>query len=132
MANDIHSYSHLATLTLEQLHLDLHLGVTEDEQRTPQKVLIFLTLFFPELPQACINDSLEDTVCYHKLCTEIHNYCTGKTFKLIEYLGYQLYLVARKITPPSVKIHITVEKCNPPIEYLHGSALFTYTDLKDC
>ncbi len=129
MTLDIHSHSHPATLQLEKIQLDVHLGVTDEERSIPQQVFIFLTIFFPTIPQACINDALEDTVCYHRLCTAIQDYCAGKSFKLIEYLGYQLFTLIRPIIPETAKIHITVEKCNPPIEYLRGSAIFTYSDL---
>lgn len=131
MANDIYSYSHQSTLTLEKLYLEIHLGATEDERNIPQKVFIFLTLFFPEAPKACISDNLDDTICYHKLCTAIQTYCTEKHFNMIEHLGYQIYTVARELILSPIKIHIKVEKCNPPIEYLLGSAIFTYTDVNE-
>lgn len=118
-----------STLTLEKLHLKLHLGVEAAERQIPQEVYVTVMLFFTAVPAACTTDQLEETVCYDKLCTAIKAYTVNKSFKLIEYLGFELYKVTREIIDSSIKIHIIVEKCNPPIEDMHGSAIFSYNDI---
>ena len=117
-----------ATLTLDKLQLDLHIGAGEEERRTTQKIWVHLVFVFPLPPKACQSDKLEDTVCYHDICIKIKNYCHNKSFKLIESLAYQLYVVLREDIDPTVTLSLTVEKCNPPIEGLVGSTRFTYSE----
>lgn len=116
-----------SVITLNDLRLNINLGLYEEERNAPQEVRISFKLFFKDAPKACNNDDIQDTVCYFTISEAIKAYCSDKEFKLIEYLAKELHGEIKKITPPMVKIWVMVEK-HPPIKKLAGSAAFEYTE----
>jgi dihydroneopterin aldolase len=86
---------------------------------------INLTIVFHKLPQGCMTDQLQDTVCYATLIDVIKNFCRTKSFHLVEHLAYQLYkLVKQTITSANIRLQI---KKKPNIENL-GCCVFELND----
>lgn len=83
-------------LTLEKLNLKVNLGYSAEERSFPQWISLRVQLSFTKLPLACINDNLNDTLCYASLSEDLQNFCNGRSFKLIEALTYQLYQFLKK------------------------------------
>lgn len=116
-------------MSLEELLVPMHIGVTEGERANKQDIKISFSLFFPEAPKACQTDALEDTECYHKIADVVRAYCASHEVKLLEFLCHELYQQVRSIIAAPVKLWVRVEKCNPPIEGLQGATSFEYSDV---
>jgi FolB domain-containing protein len=118
-----------AVLALDRLHLKLYLGVSDAERRVPQSVHIYLKIFFKQLPSSCLNDKLDDTICYDKLVQEIKAFCNNREFKLLEFLCFQLHNCLRQTINPDYKLWLKIEKCAPPIPEVEGPSSFAYGDI---
>jgi dihydroneopterin aldolase len=111
-----------ATLEINKLILSVYIGVEDYERIVPQDIEINIVVEFETLPKACYTDSINDTICYDKLVSEIKKFCFNKGFHLIENLAY---LVHRhlKTSFTSNKIKLQVSK-KPPIDDIKGSCSF--------
>ncbi|MDQ8039207.1 MAG: dihydroneopterin aldolase [Rickettsiella sp.] len=117
-------------LILKNLNLDVKLGQTEKERSTTQSVLVEIKLQFTEVPAACITDKLKDTFCYAVLSHKLQEFCNNRSFKLIEFLSYQIYqflkdYIAKK-TSEKIDVFLYVTK-NPPLNKLEQSS-FSISD----
>lgn len=112
-------------LELKQLELLVNLGLGEEERSVKQNVWINFSIMFEKLPNACLNDSIDETHCYFNITNKIKELCYGREFKLLEHLCHEIYNVIKKDT--SEKISVTVIK-NPPIFEVKGGASFTIGD----
>lgn len=115
-------------LTLNGIKLPVTLGNTELERSTKQIVNIDLTIYFDNLPKACSNDDLKDSICYESLLNEIISFLDNKSFKLIEHLCYQLYLEIKEYIKSNNKIYIKIQKKYEPLSDILESASFEYSD----
>jgi FolB domain-containing protein len=118
-----------AILALDKLHLQLSLGVSQQERSIPQSVHLYVKIFFPKIPSSCLNDKLDDTICYDKLVQHIKTFCYNKEFKLLEYVCFQIHAHLRETIDPALKLWLKIEKCNVPIAELEGGSSFSYGDL---
>ncbi len=101
-----------ANLSLRQFSLMIHLGCSEEERATPQKVLVDIVLHFDGLPKGSETDDLHDTFCYATLAKSIRKFCENKSFKLLEYFTHQLYIFIKNYLSQR-NITITVTKFPP-------------------
>ncbi|WP_342147230.1 dihydroneopterin aldolase [Rickettsiella endosymbiont of Aleochara curtula] len=112
-------------LILEKLNLLVKLGHTIEERSLPQWVAVQIKLGFDSLPPACINDQLNDTVCYAILADELQRFCDDHSFKLIEALAYQLYQFLKeklsKIMNNQISIFLSITK-NPQLTKIEQSS----------
>ncbi len=120
--------AYTSCLRVNRVRLDVALGCEPEERANPQAVEVNVAFFFPEVTNASYKDS-GDFVCYGKLSFALQKMCEGKEFRLIEYLGMEMYQVARNTTPLEVKITLTLTKCDVPVDFVHGGASFSYTDV---
>lgn len=111
-------------IEIHRLRFSLFLGCFEEERSELQDVEISIKVGLPKLPQACLTDEIENTVCYDKICSGILKNFEKKEFKLIESLGYQIYQFTRNLLPNDIKLQISVHKIKTPIESLKGGASF--------
>lgn len=115
-------------LRVSRVALSVRLGCGEDERAKPQAVEVDVDFYFPSVTQASLTDE-GDFICYGKLSEAFAAYCEQKEFKLIEFLGLELYNVARGHAPSEVKIALKLTKCKVPVNIILGGASFSYTDL---
>ena len=115
-------------LTLENLQLDVNLGVGEDERKQKQKVNFSFKIFFTELPKGCYSDDIDDTFCYFEISNITKDFCKNKEFKLLEYLCVCLHAKIKGKIGNEVGLWLKVEKCSPPVEGLIGTTAFEYQD----
>ncbi len=117
-------------LTLEKLNLLVKLGNSIEERSLPQWVSIQIKFNFSSLPTACINDQLNDTICYATLANELQQFCDKHCFKLIEALAYQLYQFLKqklsKIIHNQINIFLCITK-NPQLTKVEQSS-FSISD----
>ena len=118
--NNLNSY-----LKLTNYVLPVHLGVTPEEQKQSQDVVIDIIIKYSTFPKGCDTDIITDTICYQKLTDAIKNFCMDKKFSLIEHLIKQLFVFV-KAQLSDQKLSLSVTK-NPPIANL-GSSSFTISD----
>ncbi len=113
-------------LTLADLRLKTHLGITSAERSKKQTVLLHIKIIFSTPPLGCKTGKISDTVCYDTLVKKIQNFCKNKKFKLIEELGMQLFLMVKKNIPKNCKLHLRIAK-KPPLREL-GHSIFEIGD----
>ena len=117
-----------SVISLNDLLLKVHIGITEGEQNIPQDVNISFKFFYKDFPAGCNSDNITDTICYNKTANIVTSYCKNNKVKLLEYLCFELHKEVRKTVPDNVVVWIKVEKCDPPIEGMTGGASFEYAD----
>lgn len=76
----------LDRLSICELRVRGRVGVTPQERRLPQEVVVSLTLH-ADLASACRTDRIEDTVDYKTLKKAILALCESGSFKLIERMA---------------------------------------------
>ncbi len=110
-------------LVVSGLELEVNLGWPAAERAQPQTVLLDMGLQFPQLPQACLNDNLDDTICYDTLIALLRAKIRTQHFRLLEHLGHAIYLIIQAAVLPEMIISIRVKKF-PPIDKLNGGVVF--------
>lgn len=76
-------------LKIRELAVRCRVGVTAEERRRPQEVLVTVTLH-ADLRKACRTDRLADTVDYKAIKLKILDEGETRTFKLIETLAQRV------------------------------------------
>ncbi|MBP9726790.1 MAG: dihydroneopterin aldolase [Gammaproteobacteria bacterium] len=118
----------VATLEVNHYETQVHLGWTEQERETPQKIALDISLRFHQLPSACLSDELEDTQCYAQLIDIADKICQSAAFKLLEHLACKIYeAIKQQLNNPSITVSVRVHKLNPPVSHLK-EASFTVSD----
>lgn len=95
-------------IAIEELHLRCIIGIQDWERKTPQDVLISLSLF-ADLEQAGKTDRIEDTVNYKTLTKAIIHFVENSSFQLVEALADGIARLALG-DPRVVTVIIAVEK----------------------
>lgn len=115
-------------ISVSALVLNLYLGWSQAERNQLQSVEVDIKIRPEITPIACINDSLEGTICYDQVCTAVTSKFENTTHKLIESLGYQIYKTVQQTCSTNCKIQVSLLKPSPPIEQLKKGARFTVGD----
>ena|SRR5690348_6474512 len=115
------------SIFLHKLELSVYLGWPEAERLNKQIIFIDIELKFPEPPKACLTDDLVDTFSYETLCNLIEQHVSLKTYRLIEYLGLDIYQLIKNALPNPMFVNLWVTK-KPPIIHLTGGVSFHYGD----
>ncbi|MEI8122897.1 MAG: dihydroneopterin aldolase [bacterium] len=81
--------SELDKLRIRELRVRARVGVTREERRLPQEVIVTVTMH-ADLARSCRSDSLRDTVDYKAVKKAILAECESKSFKLIERMAQRI------------------------------------------
>lgn len=112
-----------AILEVTHYETQAHLGWTDEERATPQKIALDITLRYPKLPEACLSDELSDTQCYAQLIECAEKICQSATFKLLEHLAYRIYdALKNQINIPETSVFVRAHKLNPPVAFLKDAS----------
>lgn len=76
----------LDRLSIRELRVRSRVGVTVQERRLPQEVVVSLTLH-ADLARSCRSDRIEDTIDYKAIKKTVLALCESRSFKLIERLA---------------------------------------------
>ncbi len=119
------------SILIKNLAVPVKLGVGKQERATPQEILIDLKITFPTLLKGCINDEIQDTLCYDTLSREIVNLCAQGDFKLIEFLAHEILKLVKKMLPTHLvkpqKVNVIIYK-KPPVQNLKDYVSFSLSD----
>lgn len=117
-----------ALLEVTRYETQAHLGWTDEERATPQKIALDITLRYLKLPKACVSDELGDTQCYAQLLEQAEKICQSGAFKLLEHLAYRIYdALKHQINIPETSVLVRVHKLNPPVAFLKDAS-FSISD----
>jgi dihydroneopterin aldolase len=75
------------SITLKKLKLSLKIGISEEEKSCKQEIYITIQLFLNQLPNGCITDNIDDTLCYAELVGKLTKSFASKRYNLIEKLA---------------------------------------------
>ncbi len=98
----------LDRIRIRDLRVRCRVGVTEQERRLPQELLITVTLH-ADLREACASDDLRHTVDYSILKKEILVESEMKPFKLIERLAQRIAELSLQ-SPVVKQVDVLVQK----------------------
>jgi dihydroneopterin aldolase len=121
----------VSCIHLHDLEFNLHLGWTDAERATPQRIIVDIKLQFSTPPLASATDNLNDTVCYDALLTQIKTHLAGKSIRLLEHLAEEIYQAIKTFitTPLSTVVRVTKKI---PIVGVIGNVTFEYGDKSLC
>ena len=99
-----------SALHINKLALDVHLGFMLEERKDLQNIFVDLKIIFAQAPNACLNDDMNDTVCYATFIAKLKDALQGKFFHLIEHLTHFIYQIIKAELPPDAKLRVSLHK----------------------
>ena len=110
-------------IQLDELEIQLHLGVSEDERATIQSVWVSFVFDFLSIPESTSSDLISGTVNYSSLSKLLKGEFNGSNIKTIEHMGFRAFnLISEKIDQTG-RLTLSIRKF-PSISGLKGGALF--------
>lgn len=116
-------------IKLNQIKLDVNLGVTEEERKVKQTIIIDIIFYFDSMPNACLTDNIDETICYFTVFSLIEKYLENKEFKLIEFLCYEIHKLVIDNFVMAKYLKVAITKKYPPIKDKLNSASFEYDNI---
>ena len=110
-------------IQLDELEIQLHLGVSEEEREKPQSVWISLTFEFFALPESTSSDMMSGTINYSSLSKLLKSEFNGSNIKTIEYMGFRAFNLVSQDIDQVGRLTLSIRKF-PSISGLKGGALF--------
>jgi len=116
-------------LEIKSFCVPVHIGNTGEERKRPQNIQLGIKMGFLTPPEGEKNDTLEDTICYNKICEIVRSLTIHNKFSLIEKLAGDILKELRKYLSSEVHIQVCAQKLQTPIESLKGGVSYTCGDL---
>ena len=110
-------------IQLDELEIQLHLGVSEEEREKTQSVWISLTFEFFALPESTSSDLISGTINYSSLSKLLKSEFNGSNIKTIEYMGFRAFNLVSEDIDQVGRLTLSIRKF-PSISGLKGGALF--------
>ena len=110
-------------IQLDELEIQLHLGVSEEERAKIQSVWISLIFEFFALPGSTSSDLISETVNYSSLGKLLKSEFNGSNIKTIEYMGFRAFNLVSEDIDQVGRLTLSIRKF-PSISGLKGGALF--------
>lgn len=118
-----------AVLKISDLMLSVHLGCTPVERSKKQEVRISFQIKLSQLPGACLSDMLSQTVCYETLIESIKRAVDShRELNTVERLAQICFQNLKEQLPKDSRLHLSIHKANPPIDFLKGGVYFELSD----
>ncbi len=108
--------------------MPVHIGRTKEERQEPQDIAFHITVGFTKALNDEQTDTLEQSVCYFKICEQIKVLTSKNQFSLIEKLGFDTLTTLKTLLPSRVRVRVRVHKMHPPISHLEGGVSYTCGD----
>lgn len=113
-------------ILLDNLELNVALGVSEMEKAKKQRIRVYIELSFSDSSSFITDDSSENYFCYAKIVRAVKQYCEEGRFNLIEYLCYQIHRVVKEYVGATVKVKVILHKPHIGIKNVKGGAVCEY------
>ena len=110
-------------IQLDELEIQLQLGVSEEERAKTQSVWVSLTFEFFALPESTSSDLISETVNYSSLSKLLKSEFNGSNIKTIEYMGFRAFNLVSEDIDQVGRLTLSIRKF-PSISGLKGGALF--------
>ena len=96
----------MSRITISELEVFMHVGVTDEERAKPQRLLITVDMEY-DFSSAAMTDRLTKTIDYSAVAQHLLKYGEGRSWKLIEKLATDVAdTVLSEFQPPSVTIEV--------------------------
>jgi dihydroneopterin aldolase len=96
----------MGKITIVDLEVSLHVGVTDEERAKPQRLLLTVDLDL-DFASAARTDRLTKTIDYFAVAQRLLHYGEGRSWKLIEKLATDIAdLVLAEFHPESVRVEV--------------------------
>ena len=93
-------------ITIEDLEVNFHIGVPDEERSKAQKLLITIEMQLNLEPSA-LNDDLNKTIDYFEVSQAIKNLGENRSWSLIETLGNDICrFILNNFKPKSVRVAV--------------------------
>ncbi|MBS3128747.1 dihydroneopterin aldolase [Candidatus Woesearchaeota archaeon] len=95
-------------LALKDLPVSCNIGVSKEEKKRKQMLLISVLLFL-DLKKACKSDKLEDTINYSEVNEKIREKTQKEEYNMIEHLAEEIAILLLSVYPLK-KIRVVIKK----------------------
>ena len=96
----------MSKITIVDLELFLHIGVTDEERAQPQRLLLTVDMEF-DFSTAAVSDRLSRTIDYFAVAQRLLKYAEGRSWKLVEKLASDVADdVLAQFQPQSVMVEV--------------------------
>lgn len=96
----------MSRISIVDLEVFYHVGVTEEERATPQRLLITVDMGY-DFASAALSDRVEKTINYFEVCQELLKYGDGRSWKLLEKLITNIVdMIMLKFKPQEVIVEV--------------------------
>ncbi|MGN6553543.1 MAG: dihydroneopterin aldolase [Verrucomicrobiota bacterium] len=96
----------MSRISIVDLEVFYHVGVTEEERATPQRLLITVDMGY-DFASAALSDRVEKTINYFEVCQELLKYGDGRSWKLLEKLITNIVdMIMLKFKPQDVVVEV--------------------------
>ena len=123
-------YAHM--LSVNRLQVPAHIGFYTGERAKLQPMEICFRLYFPEAPSFALDDEAE-FFDYGQLCKLLIDFIASRDFKLVEFMGAELFRQLRaeldRRGGANIKLWLRLNKVAAPVPGLTGGAHFIQCDL---
>ena len=96
----------MSKITIADLEVQYHVGVTDEERAKPQRLLVTVDLNV-DFSTAAISDRLERTINYHEVAQDLLKFGNGRNWKLLEKLATNIAeTIMVKYKPQAVEVEV--------------------------
>lgn len=96
----------MSRITIVELEVAFHVGVTEQERAAAQRLLITADMTF-DFTSAAISDRIERTINYYDVAQDVLRFGENRSWKLIEKLAANLAdMILAKYRPQAVTVEV--------------------------
>jgi dihydroneopterin aldolase len=96
----------MSKITIHELEVQYHIGVTDEERAKPQRLLITVDMSF-DFSSAAISDRIEKTIDYNAVVQKLLKFGQDRSWKLIEKVAANVAdMVLSEFRPQAVLVEI--------------------------
>jgi len=96
----------MSKITIVELEVFYHVGVSEKERAAAQRLLITTDMTF-DFASAAVSDRIEKTINYHDVAQDVMKFGENRSWKLLEKLVANLAdMILAKYRPQAVMVEI--------------------------
>ncbi|MCK5460735.1 dihydroneopterin aldolase [Candidatus Gracilibacteria bacterium] len=94
---------------LKDIEVEVFLGITGQERKNKQKILVTLLFKADEKP-SIISDNIDDTLDYFEIYQFIKGFPKEKSFNLLEYLHHEMLEAISQKFPEAEDLELKIKK----------------------